>query len=109
VYDEGNAAGFVVGHAVEIGPQSFSRRYDIPLDTVESWACGRKRPSAGSVRRVLRAMRIRTGDTPTCPVDGRPVFRAGNRYCSPKCRATASKRRQREKSAAIVSGRKEAM
>ena len=97
VYDEGDAAGFVIHHATEIGPQSFSRHYSIPLDTVESWACGRKRPSAGSVRRVLRAMRVRTTETPRCPVDDRPVFRAGAQYCSPKCRATASKRRQRER------------
>jgi predicted nucleic acid-binding Zn ribbon protein len=95
VYDKGDAAGFVIHHLTKIGPQSFSRRYVIPLDTVESWACGRKRPSAGSVRRVLRVMRVRTVETPRCPVDDRPVFRAGARYCSPKCRATASKRRQR--------------
>ncbi len=97
VYDEGDAAGFVVRHAIEIGPQSFSRVYSVPLDTVENWACGRKRPNAGSVRRVLRAMRVRTVETPKCPVDDRPVFRAGARYCSPKCRATARKRRQRER------------
>jgi hypothetical protein len=99
VYDEGDAAGFVVHHATEIGPQSFSRRYNIPLDTVESWACGRKRPSAGSVHRVLRAMRIRTEETPTCPVDGRPVFRSGAAYCSVRCRRREEKRRQREKAA----------
>jgi hypothetical protein len=109
VYDEGDPAGFVVRHAVEIGPQSFSRRYGIPLDTAKSWASGRKRPNADGAGRVLRAMRIRTEETPTCPVDDRPVFRAGARYCSPKCRATASKRRQRQKSAAIWSLRKEAM
>ena len=109
VYDDGEAEAFVVRRAIEVGPQSFSRRWDIPVDTAKSWTSGRKRPEADSVRRVLRAMRIRTSNTPTCPVDGHPVFRAGTRYCSPKCRATAAKRRQREKSAApaTMSHRKE--
>jgi hypothetical protein len=95
VYDEGDAAGFVARHAAEIGPQSFSRCYDVPLDTAKSLSSGRKRPSDATVRRVLRAMRIRTAETPTCPVDGRPVFAAGKTYCSPRCQATARKRRQR--------------
>jgi hypothetical protein len=95
VYDHGDAAGFVVRHAAEIGPESFSRRYDVPPDTAKSLSSGRKRPSVATVRRVLRAMRVRTAETPTCPVDGRPVFAAGRTYCSPRCRATARKRRQR--------------
>ena len=38
VYDEGDAADFLARHADEIGPQSFSRRYHVPLDTAKSWA-----------------------------------------------------------------------
>ncbi|MGO9195970.1 MAG: hypothetical protein ACLQK4_02430 [Acidimicrobiales bacterium] len=97
VYDAGDAAGFVARHAAEIGPRSFSRRYGVPLDTAKGISSGRKRPRQATVRRVLRAMRVESPETPPCPVDGRPVPKAGSTYCSPRCRATARKQRQRER------------
>lgn len=96
VYDQGDAAGFVARHASAIGPRSFSRRYGVPLDTAKSLSSGRKQPSKATVRRVLRAMRVETSETPSCPADGRPVLGTGKIYCSPTCRAAARKQRQRD-------------
>jgi hypothetical protein len=95
VYDDGDPVGFVVRHAQELGPRSVARRYGLPLDTAKRLAAGQRRPSKRTVGRVLRALRVRTTETPTCPVDGRPVFAVGKTYCSPRCRSTARKRRQR--------------
>jgi hypothetical protein len=109
MYDDGDAPGFVAGLAAVIGPQSLSSRYGVPPDTAKSLSSGRKRPSRTTVAKVLQGMRMRVADAGTCPVDRQPVAGAGKTYCSPRCRATARKRRQREKSVTLPSPRKEAM
>ena len=98
VYDEGDAAKFLARRSDEIGPQAFARLAGVSRDAAQRLKDG-KPVQAATIRRALRNLRIRTSETHICPVDGRPVFRAGARYCSPKCRAAAKKRRQREKAA----------
>jgi hypothetical protein len=96
VYDEGDAADYLARRSDEIGPQAFARTAGVSRDAAQRLRDG-KPVRAATIRRALRNLRVRTAETPTCPVDGRPVFRAGARYCSPRCKATARKRRQRER------------
>jgi hypothetical protein len=96
VYDEGDAAGFVARHAAEIGPRAFARTAVVSKRAAQRLKDG-KPVQAATIRRALRNLRIRTSQTPICPVDGRPVFRVGARYCAPRCKAAAKKRRQRER------------
>jgi hypothetical protein len=96
VYDEGDAADYLARRSDEIGPRAFARTARISRDAAQRLKDG-KPVRAATIRRALRNLRIRTAETPTCPVDGRPVFRAGARYCSPRCQATARKHRQRER------------
>jgi hypothetical protein len=96
VYDEGDAADYLARRSDEIGPRAFARTARISRDAAQRLKDG-KPVRAATIRRALRNLRIRTAETPTCPVDGRPVFRAGARYCSPRCQALAKKRRQRER------------
>jgi hypothetical protein len=96
VYDEGDAADYLARRSDEIGPRAFARTARISRDAAQRLKDG-KPVRAATMRQALRNLRIRTAETPTCPVDGRPVFRAGARYCSPRCQATARKHRQRER------------
>jgi hypothetical protein len=109
VYDEGDAANYLARRSDEIGPRAFARTAGISRDAAQRLKDG-KPLRAATIRRALRNLRIRTSETPICPVDGRPVFRSGAAYCSVRCRRREEKRRQRERSAApLVNRRKEAM
>jgi hypothetical protein len=98
VYDDAKRADVAVAWAKALGPRRFARRAGVSI-SASGRAALRGRISKVNANRALRAFRIADSSTPMCPVDGRPVFRAGARYCLPKCRATARKRRQREKAA----------
>jgi hypothetical protein len=96
VYDEAKRADVASAWAKAFGPRRFARRAGVSV-SASGRAALRGRISKVNVNRALRTLRIADSSTPTCPVDDRPVFRAGAMYCSPKCRATARKRRQRER------------
>jgi hypothetical protein len=95
VYDEGRAADYLARRAAEIGPRAFARLAGIDRKQAQRLK-DRKPVREATIRRALRSLRV-GAETPPCPVDGRPVTGAGSTYCSPRCRATARKQRQRER------------
>ena len=103
VYNDGERLEAVQRWARAIGPRPFARRTGLALKVAERAALGRP-IAARSVRRALRALRVADGSTPRCPVDDRPIFRSGARFCSPRCRNRAAKARQRARAAAGAGG-----
>jgi hypothetical protein len=99
LYDDGERLEAVQRWARALGKRAFARRTGLPLKVAERAALGRP-IAARSVRRALRALRVVDASTPTCPVDGRPIFRAGARFCSARCRNRVAKARQRARAAA---------
>ena len=101
VYDDGARLQAVIDYAQALGKRAFSRRTGLNASVAERAAKG-EGISKANVHKALRALRVDDGSPRRCAAEPceRPVFRAGAMYCSPKCSATASKRRQREKAAA---------
>jgi hypothetical protein len=101
-YDRGERLEAIHAWAATLGPRAFARRTGLPLKVAERAALGR-RVSKQSVAKAIRALRVVDGATLRCPVDDRPVLRSGARFCSPRCRETAAKRRKRARAAEAAS------
>jgi hypothetical protein len=94
VYSEGDPVSYLVNQASKLGPRAFARMSGISREAALRLANG-KPVQAATIRKTLANLRIVTSDTHRCQVCQEPVFRIGALYCSPRCRETDKKRRQR--------------
>ena len=94
VYSEGDAASYLRRQAGALGPRVFARAAGISRDAARRIRDD-KPVNDATIRKALAKLRIVMAATPRCPVDDKPVFRLGATYCSPACRSTARRRRQR--------------
>jgi hypothetical protein len=96
VYDEGDAAGFVLGELARLKPAAFSRRFDIPLDTAKKLSSSGRQPDPATIRAVLTGLQT-AAPSQTCALDGcdEPVTRAGKKFHLPRCRKIAGARSYR--------------
>ena len=101
VYDDGAWLQAVIDYAQALGKRAFSRRTGLKA-TVAGRAAQGEGISKANVHKALRALRVDDGSPRRCAAAPckRPVFRLGAIYCSPRCKATSRKRRQREKATA---------
>jgi hypothetical protein len=98
VHDDGARLQAVIDYAQALGKRAFSRRTGLKASVAGRAAEG-ERISKANVHKALRALRVDDGSPRRCAAEPckRPVFRLGAIYCSPRCKATSRKRRQRER------------
>jgi hypothetical protein len=94
VYSEGDPVSYLVNQVSKLGSRAFARMSGVSREAAQRLANG-KPVQAATIRKALASLRIVTSDTRRCQVCQEPVFRSGARYCSPRCRGTDKKRRQR--------------
>jgi hypothetical protein len=96
LYSDGEPLAYLAIQARVLGPRRLARAAGISPRAAQRLRDGEAVRSS-TIQKALAHLRAATANIPCCPVDGRPVFRRGATYCSPGCRGTASKRRQRQR------------
>ncbi|MBF6556974.1 MAG: hypothetical protein IVW52_12550 [Acidimicrobiales bacterium] len=105
VYDESNAAAFVVAEADRLGPSAFAGRYGVPISTAEKLSAGRA-PGRGTVHKVLAA--VGPDGNRACALDGctEPVSRTNAIFCCKAHRDRAFRQRRQAERERLLSAPK---
>ena len=89
-HERADFARFVTEEARQLGPTAFADRYGVALRTATGICTGGRRPSVGTVAKVM-ALALSETETRTCQLDGcdGSVLRPNQRYCSAFCKSKA--------------------